>query len=87
MNTHHFLLVLLLGLGSAGMLALLVTASSPSTAVRTLSLICSCRSTGGAGVVLLVQEVATPQPSPFKDFPFLCLIITDSASLSFWTAE
>lgn len=86
-NTHHFLLVLLLALGSAGVLALLVMVSSLSSVVRTLYLFCSCRPTDGAGVVLLVQEVATPQPSPLKDSPFPCLIITEPACSSFWTAE
>lgn len=81
----HFLLVLLHGSGSAGLPPSSDTALSSSAVVRTLNLLCSWRSTGAAGVVLLVQEVISSQPSSLKESPFASLISTDSACPFFGT--
>lgn len=56
--------------------------AAPPPANRALSLLCRSRSAGGAGVIFLVPEVTTSQPSPLWESLFPSLISTDSACLS-----
>lgn len=78
-NTCCFLLVLLQGSGTVGLMILLDTAPRPSTAARTLNMIRSYSSTGGAGMSLLVQEVTSSQPSALKEPPFPSPMSTNSS--------